>query len=62
MRVPAVGGNAEPLTTIDPEQGEIAHSFPDVLPNLKGVLFTAASGSDENSRIAVVSLETGAVS
>ena len=62
MRVPAVGGDPEPLTTIDPDQGETEHRFPDVLPNLKGVLFTAWSGSPEESRLAVVSLDTGTVS
>ena len=62
MRVPAVGGEPEPLTTVDPEQGETEHRHPDVLPNLTGVLFTAWSGSAEDSRLAVVSLETGAVS
>ena len=62
MRVPAVGGDPEPLTTVDPEQGETEHHSPDVLPNGKGVLFTAWSGTDEGSRVAVVSLETGAVS
>ena len=62
MRVPAVGGEPEPLTTVDPDQDETAHRWPDVLPNLTGVLFTAWSGSDEESRLAVVSLETGAVS
>ena len=61
IRVPAVGGEPEPLTTVDPEQGEVEHRFPHVLPNLTGVLFTAWSGSDETSRLAVVSLETGAV-
>ena len=61
MRVPAVGGEPEPLTTVDPEQGATDHRFPHVLPNLTGVLFTAWSGSDETSRLAVVSLETGTV-
>ena len=62
MRVPAVGGEPESLTTVDPEQGETAHIWPDVLPNRGGVLFTAWSGSAEGSRLAVVSLETGEVS
>ena len=61
MRVPAVGGEPEVLTIVDAEQGETAHRWPDILPNLKGVLFTAWSGSDESSRLAVASLETGAV-
>ncbi len=58
LRVPAVGGEPEQLTTVDPDQGETDHWWPDVLPNGKGVLFTAWSGSDEGSRLAVVSLET----
>ena len=32
MRVPAVGGEPESLTTIDPEQGETGHAWPDILP------------------------------
>ncbi len=58
LRVPAVGGEPEQLTTVDPDQGETNHWWPDVLPNGKGVLFTAWSGTDEGSRLAVVSLET----
>ena len=61
LRVPAVGGEPEVLTTVDPEQGETDHWWPEVLPNGKGVLFTAWSGSDAGSRIAVVSTETGQV-
>ena len=61
MRVPATGGEVESLTTVDPEQDETEHRWPNVLPNGKGVLFTAWSGSDENSRLAVLSLETGVV-
>ena len=62
MRVPAVGGEPEQLTSVDPEQGEVAHRFPEVLPNGNGVLFTAFTDSVEESRLAVFSLETGAVS
>ena len=62
MRVPAAGGEPEVLTIVDADQGETDHRWPDILPNLKGILFTAWSGSDEGSRLAVVSLETGAVS
>ena len=61
MRVPAVGGEPEVLTTVDPEGFETAHAWPEVLPNGKGVLFTAWSGSADGSRIAVVSLETGEI-
>ena len=47
MRVLAVGGEPEVLTTVDPEQGETDHYWPEVLPNGRGVLFTAWSGSAE---------------
>ena len=37
MRVPAVGGEPEVLTTVDPEQqGETDHIWPEVLPNGRG--------------------------
>ena len=61
LRVRSVGGEPEVLTTVDPEQGETDHWWPEVLPNGKGVLFVAWSGTDEGSRIAVVSTETGQV-
>ena len=61
LRVPSVGGEPEVLTTVDPEQGETDHFWPEVLPNGKGVLFTAWSGTAEGSRIAVVSTETDQV-
>ena len=62
MRVPAVGGEPEVLTTIDADMNEGNHWWPDVLPSGQAVLFTAWSGSSENSRIGVVSLDTGTVS
>jgi serine/threonine-protein kinase len=46
------------VTTIAKGEGETAHRWPSVLPNGRGVLFTAWGGSVENSRIAVVSLDT----
>ena len=61
LRIRSVGGEPEVLTTVDPEQGETDHFWPEVLPNGKGVLFTAWSGTDEGSRIAVVSTETGQI-
>ena len=61
MQVPVAGGEPEPLTAVNPDQGETEHRWPDVLPNGNGVLFTAWSGSDESSRLAVVSFETSAV-
>ena len=59
--VKSVGGDPEVLTTVDPDDAETDHFWPEVLPNGKGVLFTVWPGSDEGSGIAVVSLETGEV-
>ena len=39
-RVDADGGEPEPLTTPDPEQGEVDHHWPDILPGGHAVLFT----------------------
>ena len=60
MRVPAGGGQPEPLTRVDEARGETAHIWPDVHP--RSVLFTAWSGSTEESHLAVLSLETGEIS
>jgi serine/threonine-protein kinase len=59
VRVPASGsGKPEQVTAIAKGEGEAEHRWPNVLPNGRGVLFTAWRGSVENSRIAVVSLDT----
>ncbi len=60
MRVPGGGGEPEQLTRVDEARGETAHIWPDVLS--RSVLFTAWSGSTEDSHLAVLSLETGEVS
>ena len=41
MRVSAVGGQAQPLTTL--REGEITHRFPQVLPGGAAVLYTAST-------------------
>ncbi len=46
-RVPAAGGEPEPLTELDPEKKEITHRWPQILPGGGAVLFTAHS-SDSN--------------
>ena len=43
MRVPAAGGNAEPLTQL--AKGDESHRWPHVLPNGKGVLYSAIRGN-----------------
>ena len=54
-RVPESGGDQEELTTLSTE--ERGHSWPDALPNGKGILFTVLSSGAP--AVAVLSLETG---
>ena len=59
MRVPASGGEARPLTTIDRERGEVEHLWPVAVPGQRAVLVTVNSGARATLRVDVVSLETG---
>lgn len=54
--ISASGGTPRPLTT--PEDGH-PHLFPEILPGGKEVLFTVWNGGMDQSRIAVLSLDTG---
>ena len=58
--VPAEGGIPVELTRADPDQGG-GHRWPDFLPGGQAALFTVAAPSSrqDESRIALVSLETG---
>ena len=58
-RVPAAGGEAQTLTTLQAD--EFRHVSPHVLPDGKAVLFTAISrsGTMEDAAICVVSVSTG---
>ena len=47
------------MTTPDAAQGERTHSWPEILPGGEAVLFTIVANPIEDSRIAVLSLETG---
>ncbi len=67
FRIPAVGGIPERLTTPDADQGEYAHSWPDILPDARAILFTIASATPGDTSgfrtfadplVAVLSLET----
>ena len=60
-RVPAGGGEPVVLTTPNPERGETDHWWPQALPDGETVLFTAWAGSEDDSRIAAVSMATGDV-
>ena len=57
MKVSASGGAPQPITAVDDE--ERRHSWPNILPGGKAVLFTAPTGNLENAQIVVQSLETG---
>ena len=61
-RVPASGGQPEAVTSPDVEKGERSHSFPEVLPGGKGLIFTIKTAdmrSFDDAIIAARSLETG---
>lgn len=61
MRVPAAGGTAARLTT--GRQGEV-HSFPELLPGGRAILFTRSIGTlgGSNAEVAVLDTQSGAVS
>ena len=46
------------MTTPDPEQGEVDHLWPEILPGGEAVLFTIVANPIEDSQIAVLSLDT----
>jgi len=58
-RVPAAGGKPEQLTTPDSAAGELAHWWPQMLPDGDHVLFTAFRTPISRSTIEVVSLRSG---
>ena len=60
-QVSASGGSPRRLTRPDSERDEVDHRWPHILPGGQAVLFTIRVGGsdDSNSRIAVLSLETG---
>ncbi len=56
------GGEAKPLTAIDPRANEAAHRWPHFLPGGKAILFTVKSAhlqSFDDAQIVVRSLQTG---
>ena len=56
-RVSVLGGEQEEVTTL--AEGEGGHSWLDVLPDDRGILFTRDVGAPTEDEIAVLSLETG---
>jgi serine/threonine-protein kinase len=61
-RVPAAGGEVEVLTKVDSARGETDHFWPEVLPDGRGVVFTAWNGTVERSRIVALSLPSASIS
>jgi Tol biopolymer transport system component len=57
-RVPAAGGNAVAVTTLDKSRGENAHRFPHFLPDGRHFLFTARATLREHSGVYVGSLDS----
>jgi len=58
FRISAAGGDPVVLTTPDPNKGEIAHSWPQILPGGQAVLFTVWSGGLwDNAQIVVEQIE-----
>ena len=60
LRVAAVGGEPDELTTVDTEQGEVNHTWPEFLPGGDAILFNIVTDRPtESNQIAVLSLDTG---
>ena len=57
LRVPAVGGEPEVLTTLNTERDEVNHTWPEFLPGGEAILFNIVT--TESNQIAVLSLATG---
>jgi serine/threonine-protein kinase len=61
FKIPATGGEPQPLTTIDAAQKEFSHRWPQVLPGGRQVLFTVLTTDEAGTgRLELVDLETGA--
>ena len=61
MRVSVAGGELTEFTQPDSAKGEREHVWPIALPDGRGVVFTIWSGALGRSRLAIASLEDGAV-
>ena len=61
LRVSSAGGTPEPLTTLDEEESEVSHRWPQVLPGGKAVLFTASAlgNNYEEAHFVVQALASG---
>jgi serine/threonine-protein kinase len=59
--VPALGGEPQPLTTLDQTKGEVTHRWPQGLPDGKHVLFTSNNSLSnfDGAALEVVDVESG---
>jgi Tol biopolymer transport system component len=57
-RVPAAGGEPQPVTALDPARQENTHSWPQFLPDGQHFLFFALSSQAENTGVYVASLDS----
>jgi serine/threonine protein kinase/Tol biopolymer transport system component len=60
-KVSAAGGPPQQVTTLDEEQGEVSHRWPEILPGNNAALFSILRASLDDMQIGVVSIETGEV-
>ena len=61
-RMSAAGGEAEVLTVLDTEHGELSHTWPFIVPGRDAVLFVASTGQPlTTGQLAVLDLATGDV-
>ena len=62
FRVSGGGGEPEPLTTVNTEQGEVGHSWPFIIPGREAVVFVISTdGPLTTGQLAVLDLATGDV-
>ena len=63
FRVSGGGGEPEPLTTPDAEQGETDHTWPFIIPGRQAVLFVIGAGGRPltTGQLAVLELDTGQI-
>ena len=58
--VPQDGGEPEGLTTLDEERGEVAHSWPSLIPNREAVLLTIQEGQVRSPDFQLAALDLAA--
>jgi len=60
LGVRSTGGEPVAMTRVDATRGEVAHSFPRVLPGGNAMVFTVSANGSAPSQIALMDLRTGA--